>query len=125
MATGTIAITTCTIAGTTDLLGGAVGQIPTATDGDYLATTGYELAFWYNGSGAPVTVTIDAYPSGGQGAPLSLTVTDPTVTVAAGAVKLFGPFPKTVFGNASNNVKITGSAITDCKVGAIKLVPTP
>ena len=125
MATGTIAITTPTLAGTTDLIAGAIGQAPTATDGDYLVTTGYELAYVYNGSASPVTVTIDAYPSGGQGAPEGLTVTDPTVTVAAGALKFLPPLNKNVFGNATNSVKITLSAVTDCKIGAIKCVPKP
>lgn len=123
MATGTIAITNASLAGTVDLITG--GQLPTATDGDYLATTGYELVWFYNGSGAPVTLTIDAYPSGGQGAPEGLTVTDPTVTVAASAFKVFGPFRNSAFGNASKNVKITASAVTTTKIGAIRISPTP
>jgi hypothetical protein len=123
MATGTITIVDASLAGTVDLLTG--GALPTATDGDYLTTTGYELAWLYNGSGAPVTVTIDAFPSGGQGAPSGLTVTDPTVTVAAGAIKFFGPFPAATFGNASKQVKITVSTVTSCKIGGIRTNPTP
>jgi hypothetical protein len=67
MATGVITPATLTIAGSVDLITG--GQAATATDGDAFANTGSEIAYVYNGSGAPITVTIDAYPSGGQGAP--------------------------------------------------------
>jgi len=123
MATGTITVVDASLAGTVDLLTG--GALPTATDGDYLTTTGYELVWFYNGSGAPVTLTIDAFPSGGQGAPSGLTVTDPTVSVAAGAFKILGPFPAATFGNASKQVKITASAVTTTKIGAIRTNPTP
>ena len=123
MATGTITPVTASLAGTADLITG--GQAPTATDGDYVTTTGYELVWFYNGSASPVTLTIDAFPSGGQGAPSGLTVTDPTITVAASAFKVFGPFPAATFGDASKRVKITASAVATCKIGALKLVPTP
>lgn len=123
MATGTITVVNASVAGTVDLLTG--GATPTATDGDYLTTTGAELVWYYNGSASPVTLTIDAFPSGGQGAPDGLTVTDPTVTVAAGALKVFGPFRASTFGDASKRVKITASAVTTCKIGAIRVNPTP
>lgn len=123
MPTGTITPADITIAGSVDLVTG--GQAATATDGDAFVTTGYELAYVYNGSGSPITVTIDAYPSGGQGAPLGLSTTDPTVTVAASALKVIGPFPRTIFGNATNSVKLTCSSVTTVKVGAIRVNPAP
>ena len=122
MATGTITPAVLSIAGSVDLITG--GQAATVTDGDAFLNTGSEFAYIYNGAGAPITVTIDAYPSGGQGAPLGMIVTDPTVTIPATSTKLVGPFPRTIFNNAANVVKITCSSITSVKVGAYTFVPT-
>lgn len=123
MATGTINPVAFSLGGSADLITG--GQTPTLTDGDAFTNTGYEVAWVYNGGGSPITVTIDAFPSGGQGAPSGLTVTDPTVTVANGAIKMFGPFPRTTFNNGSNQVKVTCSAVASAKVGVFQLSPAP
>jgi hypothetical protein len=96
-----------------------------AADGNTFTNTGYEFAEVINGSGAPITVTIDVYPSGGGGAPEGLTVTDPTVTVAAGARKRIGPFRKRLFNDASEKVKLTFSSTTTITVGVYRLTPTP
>lgn len=123
MATGTLTPVAFSLAGSADLITG--GATPTLTDGDAFTNTGYEVAWCFNGSGAPITVTIDAFPSGGQGAPSGLTVTDPTVTVAAAALKFFGPFPRNTFNNGSGQVKITCSAVVTVKVGVMSLSPAP
>jgi len=96
-----------------------------ATDGNTWVNTGYEFAEVINGSGSSITVTIDAFPSGGQGAPDSLAVTDPTVAIAAGARRKIGPFPKRFYNDASEKVKLTFSAVTDVTVGVYRLTPTP
>ena len=123
MATGTLVPVSFTLAGCADLITG--GVTPTTTDGDAFTNTGYDVAWIYNGSGAPITATVDAFPSGGVGAPSGLTVTDPTVTVAAAALKFFGPFPRNTFNNGSNQVKITCSATTTVKIGVMTLAPAP
>lgn len=96
-----------------------------SADGNTWTNTGYEFAEVINGSGGSITVTIDVYPSGGDGAPEGLTVTDPTVTVANGARKKIGPFRKRLFNDGSEKVKLTFSATTSVTVGVYRLTPTP
>lgn len=123
MAVGLLTPIVITLAGTVDLITG--GTTPTATDGDAFANTGYEVVCVQNGSASPITVTVDAFPSGGPGAPSGLTVTDPTVTVAASAIKLFGPFPRNTFNNGAATVKITCSSVTTVKVSVLRINPQP
>jgi hypothetical protein len=96
-----------------------------AADGNTFTNTGYEFAEVINGSGGSITVTIDVYPSGGQGSPDGLTVTDPTVTVANGARKKIGPFRKRLYNNGTEKVKLTCSGTTSVTVGVYSLAPTP
>lgn len=111
--------TAITLAGVADTTSAA------AADGNTFTNTGYQFVEVINGSGGSITVTIDVYPSGGQGAPESLTVTDPTVTIADGARKRFGPFRKSLFNDGSEKVKVTCSATTSVTVGVYTFTPNP
>ncbi len=100
----------------------------TAADvtGNTFTNTGYEFIEVINASGAPITVTSDAFPAGGQGAPGGLTVTDPTVSVpATTGRRRIGPFPRALFNNGSSKVTITYSAVTSVTVGVYRLTPSP
>lgn len=78
----TLSITTITKTGH-DIAGAAV-----AAGGDKFLNTGQEFAIFKNGHGTdPRTITLDY-----KGTPEGLTVTDPTVTIAAGIEKMIGPF---------------------------------
>jgi len=88
--------------------------------GDVLPNTGKEFITINNGSGTTLTVTL----------PFASTVnvdtvdpTDRTVSILAGARKIMGPFPPSLYSNASGQVAINYSAVTDVTVGAFKLVP--
>lgn len=96
-----------------------------AADGNTFTNTGYQFVEVINADASPTTVTIDVYPSGGQGAPGGLTVTDPTVTVSAGTRKKFGPFSKRMYNNGSEKVKITCSNVTSVTVAVYTLTPNP
>lgn len=118
---------------------GATDQVPTdistagivdttvAADitGQTFTNTGYEFIEVINGGGAPINVTLDAFPAGGQGAPAGLAVTDPVVAVANGTRRRFGPFPKSIYNNASNKVTVSFSAITTVTVGVYRFSPQP
>jgi len=70
-----------------------------------------------NGSGSAVTVTVvtpgtDQY---GSARP------DPTLSVAAGATAVFGPFPADLADPADKTVKLTTSSQTDVTVAALQL----
>ncbi len=104
-----------------------IADTVTAADvaGNTFTNTGYEFIEVINASGGSINVTLDAFPSGGQGSPDGLTVTDPVVAVANGGRKRFGPFRKTTFNNASNKVTVTYSAVTSVTVGVYQLTPQP
>lgn len=93
--------------------------------GNTFTNTGYEYVEVINGAGAPITVTFDAFPSGGQGAPGGLVVTDPAVSVTNGTRRRFGPFPKSIFNNAAGKVTVTFSSVTTITVGVYRLSPQP
>lgn len=69
-----------------------------------------------NGGGSPITVTIAT-----EGAYDGLAVPDREVAVAAGAVKLIGPFPKDLYNDDDDNVNVSYSGTTSVTVAAIKL----
>ena len=96
-----------------------------SADGNTFTNTGYEFVEVINADASPTTVTIDVYPSGGGGAPEGLTTTDPTVVVAAGTRKKFGPFRKRLYNNGSEKVKVTCSNVTSVTVAVYRLTPSP
>lgn len=108
-----LTVATVAIAGVTP----TTPATPTATTGDTFLNTGREVVELVNGSGSPVVVTIDVQrTTDGDGA----TVTDPTVTVAAGARKFVGPFPAS-YNDASGLVKITFASVTSNTITVLKV----
>lgn len=93
----------------------SVGLAPTYaaadnTNGEQIANNGRRLLHVKNASGGSLTVTV-RMPTIVDG----LTVPDRTVTVAAGADKLIGPFPSAYTQAADGNVYVdysTGTSIT-------------
>lgn len=98
------------------------GQTPTV-DNFYLPNNGRQMIGVYNGDASSKTVTIQSYPRGD--APGGLTVSDKTVVVEAGKTELIGPFPPSIYNNASNQVEIDLSAVTAVKVKGLKFVANP
>lgn len=93
--------------------------------GNTFTNTGVEYVEVINASASTITVTIDAFPSGGQGSPGGLTVTDPTVSILASTRKRFGPFPRAAYNNGTNKVTVTYSAVTTVTVGVYRLTSAP
>ncbi len=93
-----------------------VGAAATVTVGDEWANTGYEFLEVKNGSGAPITVTLDI-----KTAPDGLAVTDPTVSVGAGVTKIIGPFPPGIYNDeTTGRAKATCSSVTSVTVKVLK-----
>jgi hypothetical protein len=69
-----------------------------------------------NASGAGITVTLQIRATGPDGA----TVTNPTVTVPAAGTRIIGPFPASIYNDASGKAKITYSAVTSVTVLAVR-----
>lgn len=113
------AVTPIALAGVADV------TIAANAGGNSFINTGYEFAEVINGSASSITVTIDAYPSGGQGSPDGLAVTDPTVAVAAGTRRKIGPFRKRLYNNATEKVTLTFSATATVTVGVYSFAGNP
>lgn len=84
--------------------------------GDTFANNGRTFIRVANGSGAPITVTVNSVTACNQGFDH-----DVAVSVAAGATKEIGPFPIDRFNNNAGVASVAYSAVTDVTVGAISL----
>ena len=75
-----------------------------------------------NGGGGSITVTFDAVPTSVQVAGFgAVPVADTAVAVAAGATRVFGPFPPQRFNTAAGRVAVTYSGVSSVTVGAFRL----
>lgn len=97
------------------------GAIPTynpatVTDGDSFVNDGRTWVHVKNGSASPVTLTI-AVPQTVDG----LDVADRTVSVAAGAEKVIGPFPTTTYNQIDSSVWLNWSAVADISFAVMRL----
>lgn len=98
-----------------------VGVAPTAVTGDEWLNTGRELIEIKNGSGAPITVTLDIKGTIDAGAG-GLAITDRSVTIAAGVTKAMGPFPPGIYNDsATGRAKAICSAVVTVTIKALKL----
>lgn len=88
--------------------------------GDSFPNTGKEFLVIKNGGAAAITVTLDIQQTvDGQA------VTDKTVSVAAGATVLIGPFPTGIYNDANGRVNITYSSVTNVTVDVFSLSAVP
>lgn len=87
-----------------------------SADGDFFANTGKEVLAVTNASADPVDVTVESTAEvDGQA------VADLVITVAAGATKFIGPFPKGIYNDDDDNVNVSYSLETDLTVAAFSL----
>lgn len=92
-----------------------LGAVAAAGGGDKFLNDGSVLFYVKNGGGSAVTVTVEA-----SGMPGGLSLTDPAISVAAGAEKIAGPFNPTLFNDATGYVNVTYSGVTSVTVSPIK-----
>lgn len=96
------------------------GIVPTLTaanvDGHLLPNTGKEFLMVTNGDSGPHTVsaTIVRQVDG-------VTPAAKSITIAAGVTKLFGPFPREDYNNASAQVALAFDGVTAVTVQALRL----
>jgi hypothetical protein len=103
----------------TSLVAGvAVTQTAATAAGDKFTNTGNEVILVTNGGVGSTVVTLDA-----KATPIGLTLTDPTVTVANGAVKVIGPFNTDIFNDTSGFMNLTYSVDTSVTVAVMKVSP--
>jgi hypothetical protein len=88
---------------------------PTATHGNKFVNDGKTFMIIKNGSGAPITVTIDT-PGSMEG----LAIADLAVTIAAGVTKAIGPFSGN-FNQADGYVWAVCSAVVTVTMGVYRI----
>lgn len=104
----TLAATTAAVTGTTFTATAAAGG------GDKFLNYGNERLYSKNGGGGSITLTITP-----GGTPGGLTLSAVTVTVAAGAEKIVGPFNPQYFNDSSGYVNLTYSGVSSVTVAVI------
>ncbi len=92
-----------------------IAGVAAGASGDKFDNTGKEFLIVENGSESPVTVTLDVKATVG-----GLAITDPTVSVPAGGVRMVGPFEPRLFNDTDGHVNVTYSAHTDVTVKAVR-----
>lgn len=100
--------------------------VPSAA-GNTFQNNGKQFLKVKNSSGSlDLILTVDAFPTGCQAAvPDGLTVTDRAVTIAKGTEKMIGPFPPSIYNNASGAVSFTTDSQTDMLVSVLELTSNP
>lgn len=87
--------------------------------GDEWTNTGQEFVEVFNGGGSPITVTLDV-----QATLDGAAVTDPTVSVPAGARRMIGPFPTGIYNNTSTGrARVAYSGVTSVTTKVFKCTP--
>jgi hypothetical protein len=96
--------------------GVTLSPVAAAGGGDQFLNTGREVLYVKNGSGGSITLTLAP-----AGTPNGLALATYTVTIAAGAERIIGPFDTSLFNNASGMVTITYSGVTTLTVAVIRV----
>ena len=90
----------------------------TPTDGDKFANDGHTHLRVNNGSGGAITVTVNSQQNCNQ----NFDHNEPNaVSVSAGAIREFGPFPKGRFDDANGEVHVSLSSATTITLAAVSL----
>lgn len=92
-----------------------VGFVSASSGGDKFSNNGRILFLVKNGdsSSKDVTFTTSIEVEGES-------VSDKTVTVAAGATRIFGPFDQQVYNDSNGQVVVNYSAVTSVEVAAVQ-----
>ncbi len=97
-------------------LTGVATNLQAVSSADEFANDGRTFLDVNNGSGSSLTVTFTTPGTIG-----GVAISDPTVTVAAGAHKRIGPFDPSIFNAADGNVDVAFSATTTITAEPVKL----
>ena len=91
-----------------------------ASGGDVFNNSGRTFLYVKNGDGSPHDVTISLNKTITIGG-IELTISDPTITVAAGDNTMIGPFEKGWYDDSNGQVNVNYDGVTSVEVAAIKL----
>ena len=84
--------------------------------GSYFANDGMMFLHVVNGSGAPITVTVET-----PGVVDGLAIADQIITVTNAEERFIGPFPPGIYNQSDGTVYVDYSAVTDVSVAVLRL----
>ena len=111
------------LSGPTGRLGLNVGSLEVAADAglsEKWANTGFEFLEVNNTSAGAITLT-EVY--NGNAVQDGVVTPNRTVSIAAGARMILGPFPTNLYNDSSNNMNITWSAAAGMKLAVFRISP--
>lgn len=107
-----------TVLSVTDIArtGPALSPAAANADGHLLPNSGREFVAVTNGGASPITVSATIVQTVDGVTPAAK-----SITIAAGVTKFFGPFPRTEYNNASQQVALAFSDVSSVTIQALRL----
>jgi len=103
-----------------DLTGLSPTQNSASSGGDSFINDGKTFVNIINNSGGSVDVTINVQKTEKVGG-VTLTISDPSISIPAGESRVIGPFDKDWFNDSDKLVHIDYSAVTDVLTEVVKV----
>ena len=102
---------------------GGVTFVAAASGGDVVPNDGKTLLLVLNvNASLPRTITVTAQDTTANAAGFgAITKADAVKSIAADTADLMGPFPTTAFNNASGQIAVTYSSVSDLAVAAVRV----
>ncbi len=101
---------------------GGVTYVTAAGGGDVVPNDGKTILVFWNDDSALAVVTVTAQDTTANAPGFgAVTKADAVKSIAANTADVLGPFPTTAFNNASGQIVVTYSSVTDLDVAAVRV----
>ena len=102
--------------------GGGITFQTAAGGGDVVPNDGNTVLALWNDDASLAVVTITAQDTTASGVGFgAVTKADAVKSIAANTADVMGPFPVTAFNNASGQIAVTYSSVTDLDIAAVRV----
>jgi len=102
--------------------GGGITFVTGAGGGDVIPNDGKTILILWNDDASPSTVTVTAQDTTATAVGFgAVTKADAVQVVEANSADVMGPFPTTAFNNASGQIAVGYSSVTDLDVAAVRV----
>ncbi len=102
--------------------GGGVTFVAADVSGDVVPNDGKTVLLFWNDDASLAVVTVTAQDTTANAPGFgAVTKADAVKSIAANTPDVMGPFPTTAFNNASGQIVVTYSSVTDLAVAAVRV----
>ena len=102
--------------------GGGITFVTATGGGDVAPNDGKTLLVFWNDDASLAQVTVTAQDTTATAAGFgAVTKADAVKSIAANTADVMGPFPTTAFNNASGQIAVTYTSVTDLDVAAVRV----